>query len=344
LKTAESSANYSIPGRIDSVRVDCSGSDLEIYLRGERVVTCPFSTHDDQIKIQWPSVNFPVDEQLCLVMLTACEFVFGHTAGIQRIALESSETKIIQALEGFGFETSTNEQLASIEKSVFFQIPNLWNRKGSYRPILERWTKTNEVKHPLRPIEQAGIFYRRYIPALGKSISFEMLDIERHLHVFHEWQNQKRVAHFWELDKPLEELKAYLEAVHRDPHHFPAIASVDGVPAGYFEIYWVAEDRLGPYFDYQPFDRAFHFLIGNKATLGKSYFNSFVESITHFLFLEDARTRTLLAEPRADNIALLHYLSKFPYWEKRYEFDFPHKRAALLASRREDFFEKATFQ
>lgn len=342
MKTTETSANYHIPARQESIRVECLAQDLKIFRNDEAVAICSIETEADHITIQWPKVSLPLDEQLFLIVLTACEFVFGHTAGLRKITLAASGEKILSALEGFGFDLSFGK--ASIERSVFFQIPNLWNRKGSYQPSLERWTQSHKVRHPLRPVEEPGVFYSRYVPAIGKHISFEMLDLDRHLDVFHEWQNQKRVAHFWELDKPKEELRTYLEAVHQDPHHFPAIASVDGVPAGYFEIYWVAEDRLGPYFDYQPFDRAFHFLIGNKSTLGKSYFNSFVESITHFLFLEDARTRTLLAEPRADNIALLHYLSKFPYWEKRYEFDFPHKRAALLASRREDFFEKATFR
>ncbi|RYZ60259.1 MAG: N-acetyltransferase [Proteobacteria bacterium] len=342
MKTTETSAHYQIPGRQESIRIDCQGADLTIFRNGEQLTHCQFETAEDQCTIHWPDTILPLDEQLFLIILTACEFVFGHSAGLLRVAVESGEETILSALEGFGFALSKGQ--ASIERSQFFQIPNLWNRKGSYKPSLEKWTESKGVKHPLRPVEKPGVFYSRYVPAIGKHISFEMLDLDRHLDVFHEWQNQKRVAQFWELDKPKEELRAYLEAVYEDPHHFPAIAAVDGVAAGYFEIYWVAEDRLGPYFDYQPFDRAFHFLIGNKSTLGRSYFNSFVESITHFLFLEDARTRTLLAEPRADNIALLHYLSKFPYWEKRYEFDFPHKRAALLASRREDFFEKATFR
>lgn len=230
-----------------------------------------------------------------------------------------------------------------VEKNTFFAQPWLWHRAKSAAHFSEAWTETGSVKHPLRPQEDDGVLYRRYIPVLDKHISFEVLDLDRHLDVFHQWHNQRRVYKFWELNQSKEELRAYLEKIYADPHHFPAIAAVDGVPSGYFEIYWAAEDRLGPYYDCQPHDRGFHFLIGNARHLGRDYFNSFVESISHFLFLNEPRTGTLLAEPRADNIALLHYLEEFPYWEKRYEFDFPHKRAALLACRRKDFFQKASF-
>ncbi len=204
-------------------------------------------------------------------------------------------------------------------------------------------TETNSITHPQRPVVPMGILYSRFLPKLGKTITFEQLDLDKHLDVFHEWQNQARVARFWELDQSKAELAAYLEKVYADPHHFPAIALLDGEPAGYFEIYWAKEDRLGPYYPCEDYDRGFHFLIGNPSFLGKTYFSDFVESISHFLFLDEPRTGTLLAEPRADNIALLHYLSKFPYWKKLYEFDFPHKRAALLACKREDFFTMTSF-
>lgn len=227
--------------------------------------------------------------------------------------------------------------------TIDFQNPAHWHRPKSKAHSSSEWTETNSVRHPVRPVEEPGVLYQRFIPTLQKTISFEILEIDKHLDIFHQWQNQRRVYKFWELNKPKEELRDYLEKVNADPHHFPLIAAVDGVPSGYFEIYWAAEDRIGPFYDCEPFDRGLHFLIGNPRHLGRDYFNSFVESISHYLFLSDERTGTLLAEPRSDNNVLLHYLSEFPYWEHRYDFDFPHKRASLLACRREDFFKMASF-
>ncbi len=202
----------------------------------------------------------------------------------------------------------------------------------------EAWTTTGAVRHPLRPSGLHGVQYERFFPLIGKTVRFEILDLEKHLEVFHEWHNQRRVYRFWELNQSREELKAYLEKIHADPHSVPVIASVDGEPSGYYEVYWAMEDRLGPYYPCELYDRGFHFLIGNKKHLGRDYFQVFVEAISDYLFQDEPRTGTLLAEPRADNVPLLHYLQEFPYWKKLYEFDFPHKRAALLACRREDYY------
>jgi len=275
-------------------------------------------------------------------MLSTCEYLFTHMQGVNRIEF-SGEPKIIDTLKAEGFLIRV-DKTPSIDRQDFFQNPFLWHRNGGYVLDAERWTTTGQAAHPARPSIAPGVLYRRYIPSLKKHLSFETLDLGKHLDHFHEWQNQKRVAFFWELDKPKAELESYLTNVHADPHHVPLIAALDGEPSGYFEVYWTAEDRLGPYYDCQPYDRGFHFLIGNKAHLGRTIFAAFLESITHFMFLEDARTRTALAEPRSDNAAVLKYLAPHPFWVKRFEFDFPHKRAALLASRREDFFAKARFQ
>ena len=46
-----------------------------------------------------------------------------------------------------------------------------------------------------------------------------------------------------------------------------------------------------------------------------------------------------MGEPRADNKALLKHLATIPAFHNLKEFDFPHKRAALLECTRERFFE-----
>lgn len=48
-------------------------------------------------------------------------------------------------------------------------------------------------------------------------------------------------------------------------------------------------------------------------------------------------TEKLMGEPRADNVKLLRYADQMSY-EKVKEFDFPHKRAALMRCPRARFF------
>ena len=135
-----------------------------------------------------------------------------------------------------------------------------------------------------------------------------------------------------------EKILAYIEKSLKDPHALPTIAECDGVPFGYFELYWTREDRLAPYYESEVWDRGFHFLVGEKSFLGFSNTDAILKSLTHFIYLEDRRTRKIMAEPRSDNQKVLRYLETFVAWKKLYEFDFPHKRSALLECTRERFF------
>ncbi len=122
-----------------------------------------------------------------------------------------------------------------------------------------------------------------------------------------------------------------------DPHMIPTFVELDGVAVGYYEMYWTLEDRLGPYYPADAFDRGFHFLIGETSALGFQNTDAIVKSALHFLFLDDPRTRRVMAEPRHDNKKVLKY-AESSGWVKLKEFDFPHKRAALLECKRENFF------
>jgi hypothetical protein len=116
------------------------------------------------------------------------------------------------------------------------------------------------------------------------------------------------------------------------------MVTIDGDEVAYFEFYWVKEDRLGPYYDSEAFDRGFHFLVGNKKYLGNKTTDSLIKAVLHFFYIDDPRTRKVMAEPRHDNQKVLKYAEASIGWTKLKEFDFPHKRAALLENRREVFF------
>lgn len=227
-----------------------------------------------------------------------------------------------------------------IGRKEFMQWPAAWHRRGAYELYPESWIVTNERAHPLRPQLVPGVQYRRYVPEIGKTISFRVADIARDAEIFHRWHNQERVAALWELNKPFEELKGYLAKGLADPHQIPMILEFDGEAAGYFEIYWTPEDRLGPYYQYDPFDRGFHFLIGPDKFLGTANTHAVLTSVSHFVFLDEVRTRRVMGEPRADNQRVIRYVEMVPGWKKLKEFDFPHKRAALLCGDRAEFFSK----
>ncbi len=231
----------------------------------------------------------------------------------------------------------TLREFQGVTREEFFQTPGLWNFPSHDAHAPERWNRAAPLPHPIRADRKDGPFYRRHVPSIGKTVSFRGIDPEKDLSTFHRWHNQPRVAFFWELAQSEAELKAYLEKTKADPHMIPTFVEFDGRPVGYFEMYWTLEDRLGPYYPADAYDRGFHFLIGEKDALGFSNTDAIVKSALHFLFLDDPRTRRVMAEPRHDNTKVLRY-AESSGWTKLKEFDFPHKRAALMECRRENFF------
>ncbi len=231
------------------------------------------------------------------------------------------------------------EQGLKIDRAAFYQIREHWlcpellsvapdvrvKREGSVDPI------------PVRPQIPDTILYQRQIPELNEVFSLHRATIEKDGERFHRWQNEPRVAKFWEYPFSREELDDMLRERRADQHCEPLIGCFDGKPFAYFESYWGMEDRLGPYYDARPFDHGYHVLVGEAKFLGGGRALHWINAVSHYLFLLDPRTERLVGEPRADNSKLLKWV-EHTAWYKEREFDFPHKRAALLKCEREEFF------
>ena len=98
--------------------------------------------------------------------------------------------------------------------------------------------------------------------------------------------------------------KEFLKASLSSRHSFPAIGCWDGKPFGYFEIYWVKEDKLGPYVDgggAGDWDRGIHVLVGEQEYRGSLRVKVWLSALVHYCWLADQRTNRVLAEPRIDN-------------------------------------------
>ncbi|QFT56125.1 GNAT family N-acetyltransferase [Microbulbifer sp. THAF38] len=229
--------------------------------------------------------------------------------------------------------------VSRVSRSGFYQRTELWycGNNGGKFPL--QWVVNEQgVRHPLRAEPPKGEVYRRHFHSLGVDFSLRHLDPQEDLERFTDWMNQERVALFWEEEGDAEKQRQFIDSVMQDPHKHPLIACFDDEPFAYFEIYWALEDRIAPYYDCQPFDRGAHMLVGNQRFLGGRFAQAWFNGVSHFMFLDDARTESLVGEPRADNRALLKYINGTFGWKKIKEFDFPHKRAALVMCKRDEFF------
>jgi RimJ/RimL family protein N-acetyltransferase len=223
------------------------------------------------------------------------------------------------------------------ERSMYWQRPGAFLGAASSAGYPLSYVMTGEKRHPRRPPRREGEVYRRQVPALGCSVSFRTLDAERDLEVFHRWMNDPRVAAFWELAGTRETHARYLETTLDDPHMHPVIGCFDDEPFGYFELYWAKEDRIAPFYRAHDYDRGLHMLVGEPRFRGPARVSAWLSSLVHFLFLDDPRTEHVVAEPRADNQKMIDYLRQAGFFVQK-EFDFPHKRAAMMIVPRETFF------
>lgn len=191
-----------------------------------------------------------------------------------------------------------------------------------YPPPPLQYTFSNNVRHPVRPKppRMGEVFYTRFIPSAGQYLSFRIASSspnpvpylgptssdtaassERsHLTTLCDivlvqmWLSSPRVSKFWGGYVP-----NFLTNALTSKHSFPVIGMWDGVPFGYFEIYWVKEDTLGRYIDTDDWDRGIHVFIGEEWARGKV--QAWMSSLVHWIFSFDNRTMSVCMEPRVDN-------------------------------------------
>ncbi|MDG1582073.1 GNAT family N-acetyltransferase [Pseudomonas sp. GOM6] len=229
-----------------------------------------------------------------------------------------------------------------IERALFWQLPGPFLRQAGSAGYPQLMVMHDSGRrHPRRAPKPAGEVYRRFDARLGAWISLRSLDIDTDLERFNRWQNSARVAAFWQEEGDLAKHRRYLEELAADPRVLPLIGCFDDEPFAYYEAYWAKEDRIAPFYDVGDYDRGIHMLVGEERHRGPHKVASWLTALTHYLFLDDPRTQRMVAEPRADNARMIGHMQAQGY-HKLKEFDFPHKRAALMVQSREVFFDRCS--
>ncbi|KAI8634407.1 acyl-CoA N-acyltransferase [Xylariaceae sp. FL1651] len=225
-----------------------------------------------------------------------------------------------------------------------------------YPPPPLQYTITNNIRHPRRqkPPRMGEVFYARFIPSMGKYLSFRVASLspkpvpyvgpvgrgekDKELtylttlsdcSLLQTWLSKPRVSAFWGGYHA-----NFLSDALISQHSFPAIGLWDGVPFGFFEIYWAKEDSLGQHIgtDAHDFDRGMHVLVGEEWARGKVLV--WLSSLVHWCWQADNRTMNIYLEPRVDNERFIRHLENAGFAKER-EFAFPHKQAWICRLRRD---------
>lgn len=251
--------------------------------------------------------------------------------------LEAIVAEQPQFCQPAGYWQMQNETQWLLWRGAFLQWSTPWLTSAvSTTPHLMQLA--NGQYRPMRPKPKTGIVYHRYIPWLDAHLELVGLSIEQHLDCFHRWQNDPRVAQFWQEQGSKEQHSAYLAKALADDKNQLLIVQLNGEPFAYVEAYWAKEDRIAPYYDAQPYDRGIHMLVGEQHHRGPHKVQAWLTSVCHYLYLADTRTQRIVSEPRADNQVMQAYLQQYGF-AKLNEFMFPHKKAALMWQQRDAFFQ-----
>lgn len=304
--------------------------------KGETLSIWQLRLLSGQLSLEWvgPGSRTPETTELLAVL----EAAFNYYPAQHRLDLYAPIWQADELLQS-GVAVGEGQNQLTVYAELFWQQSRLWLTSPRSDLFPPYYVLSQGRRHPLRPPKPCGIVYQRHISWLNCTLSFRVVDIEQDLKRFNRWMNDPVVAQFWQEEGDLASHHAYLKGIAADPHVIGLIGCFDEEAFGYFEVYWAKENRLAPFYDADDFDRGWHVLIGESAFRGKPFVTAWLPSISHYLFLDDCRTRRIVIEPRADNHKMIRNLAKGGYANLK-EFDFPHKRAMLGMLLRERFFSE----
>ncbi|MGR3759137.1 GNAT family N-acetyltransferase [Roseobacteraceae bacterium NS-SX3] len=310
-----------------------SGDGITVFANGacqEMAVTDHGGGRVELIPPQEPA-NFPGT-------LAACEALSSWSAEEVLVILNRQSWQALEPeLLARGAAQVLDGTWLGVFPELMWQIPDLWLPQGRHS-VPQSMVPGPHGQHPLRPAKLAGTLYHRHIPWLDQVFSLRALDAQSDLELFHQWMNDERVTAFFEEPGSLDYHRSYLARMAADPHMMPVLGCLDGRPFCYFELYWARENRIGAHYDAWAWDRGWHVLVGDEAARGADYVTTWLPSLMHYMFLAEPRTQALVGEPAASHAQQLRNLTRSGFAMVK-EFDFAHKRAALVRLERDYFFK-----
>ena len=295
---------------------------------------------DEQVSLRATKLPALMSESIA-VLAFAVNGLFDNFNTVKTVAFSCQDSpELCRLLLKHGWLASADYvSIVWARRDMFRQLPDYWLLANQTTLMPLHYTVSDGKRHPVRAPYSNGEVYQRFVPELGQCFSLRTVEPTRDVDVFHAWQNNPRVAAFWEIPGTRQEHLDYLYKVTADPHLHPVIAYFDAQPFAYFEIYWAKEDRIAPFYQVDDYDRGVHMLVGEESMRGPHRVAAWLTSLAHYMFLSDPRTRHVVAEPRADNAKMIVYMMNAGFYRAK-EFDFPHKRAALMVLSREAYFSQ----
>ena len=190
-------------------------------------------------------------------------------------------------------ETFYTRYIPSLDSWLSFRVPTLSSR---YVPYFG--PAGNPRPTSILPSSGNASISVATLPTLA-NFNERLTDTE----LLNKWMNNPRVAAAWNETGPMSATQTFLLNALSSRHSFPVFGCFDGKPFGYFEIYWVKEDKFARLLggDVGNWTRGLHVLIGEEEFRGPHRVKVWLDALVHYCWLADSRTETIMMEPRVDN-------------------------------------------
>lgn len=196
-------------------------------------------------------------------------------------------------------ETFYNRYIPSLDSWLSFRVPTLSSKPFPYYGPGAPRVANHIASHTVAPghPDNSGISVAT-LPTLA-SFTERLSDTQ----ILNTWMNNPRVAAFWGEAGPLSHTQEFLTRSLSSKHSFPVFGCFNGKPFGYFEVYWVKEDKLGLLLggDVGNWTRGLHVLVGEEELRGPHRVKVWLSALVHWCWLADMRTDQIMCEPRVDN-------------------------------------------
>lgn len=174
-----------------------------------------------------------------------------------------------------------------------------------------------------------------YDSIIQQTISFRRVSMEKDVNRLHSWMHKSHVIPFWNLNISLPDYTAHLRKFLQDDHQTLLIGEMDGTPMSYWESYWVKDDIIGRYYEWDEYDQGIHLLIGPEEFLGKGFTYPLLLTMLYKKF-QINETNRIVAEPDVRNEKMIHVFEKCGFQPVK-EVHLPDKTGLLMICERKGF-------
>ncbi|PSL08203.1 RimJ/RimL family protein N-acetyltransferase [Haloactinopolyspora alba] len=168
------------------------------------------------------------------------------------------------------------------------------------------------------------------LPGATTALTFRPARADADAELIHDWMHRPHVVPWWQLDRALDGIRAYLDGLE---HLWPWVVSAGDVAFGYVETYRVADDPLAAAYPALPGDVGWHVLVGPQEQLGTGTPQLLARVTLAALLGHGDRA---VCEPDVRNARMLAFCRGLGLRHDG-EIDLPDKRAALLTCTRAEF-------